>query len=236
MSKSLASFLDRRKKSTVKAAALLLQTEEAAQEKTKAVIGAEESQSEQQSDHDDEWKVSDDEATIYKNQAATSGSLMLTVRTVTGDGSEDRGMGNDTKPTQHVWQSIAEPVPQEEPAKEEEQKEEDTSKVWVPRFKSGSKNGFTTHDDVDLAEAARILAAKSEAGASKKTKKVKKKSASPKPAEDDDHTCYIKIKFNAFSVVSDKYRTFDPPHPSSSLDAEKVKAKYIERPAFTEVA
>ncbi|GBE59873.1 hypothetical protein, conserved [Babesia ovata] len=228
MSKSLASFLDRRKKSTVKAATLLLQTEEAAKQKQKAKAGKEEPLPEQQSDHDDEWKVSDDEETkAIQKQATFSGSLLMSVRTVTGDGAEERGPRADAKPTQHVWQPITEP-----PVKEEPQPEKG-AKVWIPKYKSVS---FVGKDDIDLAEAARLAAAKSEHPAASKVKKVKQKPAPLQPQDDDEPARYVKVKFNVFSVVDEEYHTFKAPHPTSSVDSEKVKAKYIARAPFAQAA
>ncbi|GIX65049.1 uncharacterized protein BcabD6B2_44840 [Babesia caballi] len=231
MSKSLASFLDRRKKNTIKAAALLLQTEEADKEKQKAKDGVEEPQPEQQSDHDDEWKVSDDEeAKAFQNQAALSGSLMKSVRTVAGDDLADSGTRTDAKPTQHVWKSITEP-----PAKEETPAEAGP-KVWQPKYRSGG-GSLLTKNDVDPAEAARIIAAKSEHPSAKNAKKIKKKPASPRPPEEtDDPAAYVKVKFNVFSVVDEAYHSFNAPHPNASLDGEQVKAKYIARPAYSGVA
>lgn len=216
---------------------MLLQTEEAAQEKKKQSTGPEEPVPDHQSDHDDEWKVSDDEvAEAYKKQAATSENLLLTVRTIDGDGSEERGAGSDVKPTQHIWQNINEPLKQSMEVKEEQPKE-DTSKVWVPKFKSSGRSSLITKDDVDLAEAARILAAKHETPASKKTKKEKKKPAAVEvPSDERDFSQLTKVQFNIFTLIDEKYQSFDQPEKPASPDAEKVKEKYIAKPVFSEAA
>ncbi|GFE55528.1 uridylate kinase, putative [Babesia ovis] len=230
MSKSLASFLDRRKKNTVKAAALLQQTEEAARLKQNALDGVDDTATEQPSEDDDEWKVSDDEESkAFKSQADFSGSLMKSVRTVAGEGLEDGLKRQESKPSQHVWQTITEPV---EP---KEKTQDEASKKWMPKYKSGSfGGGLLTKNDVDLAEAVRVAEAKAEAAAARKNKAVKKKEPSPRPApaaDVDDPSNYVKIKFNIFTVVDETYRSFKAPHPSTSLDTESVKAKYIARSA-----
>ncbi|ORM41345.1 uncharacterized protein BXIN_0783 [Babesia sp. Xinjiang] len=229
MSKSLAAFLDRRKKSTVKAAALLQQTEEAAALKQKALDGADDAVTEVQSEHDDEWKVSDDEdVKAFKNQTTFSGSLLKSVRTVAGEGLEDRGPRQEAKPAQHVWKTINEPLEKKEPPKEE------APKVWVPKYKSGGLGGgLLSKNDVDLAEAVRVAEAKAEHHHARKTKTLKKKAASSRPDADPDITSFVKIKFNVFSVMPESYRSFKSPHPNTSLNVDSVKAKYIARTSST---
>ncbi|EDO05848.1 uncharacterized protein BBOV_IV002510 [Babesia bovis T2Bo] len=225
MSKSLASFLDRRKKTTVKAAALLQQTEEAAKVKQNALDGVDETTTELQSEHDDEWKVSDDEdAKAFGNQSNISGSLLKSLRTVAGEGLDDTRGRQEAKPAQRVWQSITEPVVTKETTQEE------ASKKWMPKYKSGSvRGGLPTKNDVDLAEAARVAEAKAESAASRKPKIIKKKAPSPRPEDNNDPDSYVKVKFNVFSAVGDSYRTFNSQYKSTLLDAETVKAKYIAR-------
>ncbi|EKX72851.1 conserved hypothetical protein [Theileria equi strain WA] len=220
MNNSLVSFLERRKKSTVKTATLLQQTDEVSQDE-KSEFNSDEA-FDDNSEHDDEWKVSDDEVgSGFQATPAVGAGLMKIVQTVACDEQDEKSTNNEQKVSHQVW-----PRKEEETVKEEAQPAEEPSKIWVPKFKSAMQSTFVNkNDDIDLAESAKLAFAKSEAAlAAKKTKKKKKPTSMP---EEDEETSFVKIKFDIFSIMDEKYAKFNG--STHTMDEELVKSKYVER-------
>ncbi|KAK2194854.1 hypothetical protein BdWA1_002836 [Babesia duncani] len=221
MSKSLTSFLERRSKNSLKTATLLLQVDDSAEEEKseeKSLDGEEVA-----SEHDDEWKLSDDNQPGAFDSGPTLGAgLLKIVQTVGNRPSQESGGIVELRSKTQVWGAASKTEsPESEPQVEE------SNKKWVPKFKSVGPRITDDSNDVDLAESAKLAAAKS--AATKVTKKKKKPASTSTTQLDDDSEQYIKIKFNVFNIVSkDEYGVFDNGGEAAIEDLVMLKYSNLE--------